>query len=56
VQTTLEPSSATNGAPWVPENANLHPNLDDYENLFVFNEKNKEYPYKFGLENSGGSI
>ena len=55
VQTTLEPSSPNHGAPWVPTTANLHSKLDDYERLFVYDEKNKDYPYKFGLENSGGT-
>ena len=56
VQTTLEPNLSTNDAPQVPVNANFHPNPIDYEKLFVFDERNKEYPYKFGLENSGGTI
>jgi hypothetical protein len=45
-----------NGAPQVPANANLHAKPVDYEKLFVFDENNKDYPYKFGLENSGGTI
>jgi hypothetical protein len=56
VQTTLEASIQTTDAPQVPENSNLHQRPVDYEKLFVFDEKNKDYPYKFGLENSGGTI
>ena len=55
MQTTLEPGLLENGPAWVPENSNLHPKPVEYEQLFVFDEKNKDYPYKFGLANSGGT-
>lgn len=55
VQTTLEPAPKSGVNLRVPPKARYHNKPEDYEKLFLFDETNKDYPYKHGLANNGCS-
>ena len=55
VQTSIDDpeSTSTPEAPKVSKRANPHTDPDNYERLFVFDDKNKDYPYMHSLANNG---
>lgn len=53
VQTSLEQEIETPGIPKMPVKAQGHSKPEHYEKLFVFDEKNKDYPYMHSLANNG---